>query len=255
MQSVYDVNGLVLWSGEELRLRRQFTENLVASVSSTLKSTNPAWEMIEVEASVLMPRSMISPNYTDADVFVQQTHDEHALELVLRPETTPGSYAAARMFLDSHSGIKPPLCVWQMGKSFRREADQPSKHMRLKEFYQLEFQCIYTENTLNDYHSAVLEPTRKAIENILALPTRLVPSDRLPSYSEITMDIEIWNGDKWMEVASISRRNDFPGVVTFVTKKGEVSYGLKVVEIAIGVDRLIYNYEQRTTLSDMKPPE
>ena len=71
--------------------------------------------------------------------------------LALRPETTPGSYAYAQHLLNTHSGYKPPLCVWQAGKSFRREQDQVTKNMRLKEFWQQEFQCIYSSDTLNDW--------------------------------------------------------------------------------------------------------
>ena len=147
--------------------------------------------------------------------------------------------------MNTHSGIKPPFVVWQVGKSFRREADQVTKNMRLKEFYQQEFQCIYTAETMNDYHAAVLEPVKKMIGEMINLPTRIVKSDRLPSYSEVTMDVEADNGDKWMEICSVSRRNDFPQKAKFTTKKGVVEKELKVLEIAIGLDRCIYNFNQR----------
>lgn len=166
-------------------------------------------------------------------------------QLVLRPETTPSSYVYAQHLLNSHSGVKPPFVVWQTGKSFRREQDQVTKNMRLKEFYQQEFQCIYTADTMNNYHSAVLEPVREMIGEMIGLPTRIVESDRLPSYSEITMDVEVDNGDKWMEVCSISRRTDFPDKARFQTKKGTVEKDLLVLEISIGLDRCIYNFEQR----------
>jgi translation elongation factor EF-1beta len=52
---------------------------------------------------------------------------------------------------------------------------------------------------------------------------KVVNSDRLPSYSESTLDIEI----DGMEVASISYRNDY------VSKK------IKALEIAFGLDRLV----------------
>ena len=201
-------------------------------------------------------------------------------KLVLRPETTPSSYVYARHLLDTHSGIKPPYVVWQTGKSFRREQDQVTKNMRLKEFYQQEFQCIYTTDTKNDYQEAVLEPVRKMIGEMVRLPTRLVESDRLPSYSLRTMDVEVWCPDKqaienapfeiggqhygerpievrppsgyssrgrWMEVCSISKRTDFPGKVQFQTKKGIVEKDLEVLEVAIGLDRCVYNFEQGET--------
>jgi glycyl-tRNA synthetase len=117
--------------------------------------------------------------------------------------------------------------------------------MRLKEFYQQEFQCIYTADTLNDYHAAILEPVRKMLGEVIGLPTRIVESDRLPSYSLKTMDVEVDNGDKWMEVCSISKRTDFPEKAKFQTKKGLVEKDLLVLEVAIGLDRVVYNFEQR----------
>jgi glycyl-tRNA synthetase len=74
------------------------------------------------------------------------------------------------------------------------------------------------------------------------LPTRIVPSDRLPAYSEVTMDVEVNNGDKWMEVCSISRRTDFPIRYRSVNRKQEErEHDVFVLEIAIGLDRCLYN--------------
>lgn len=245
MLSLYHANGLVFWTERAIRLRDRFTEHLAAEVQRALFAANPAWRMLRVDAPLLTPRPMISPNYTNADVWAQQRIGEDAPELVLRPETTPGSYAYARHLLDTHSGLRPPFCVWQAGKSFRREQDQTLKQMRLKEFYQLEFQCLFTDDTKNDYHAALLEPVRRAIAELVCLPSRVVPSDRLPDYASATSDVELDNGEKWMEVASISRRTDFPGRASLPSKAGVVERGLIVVEIAIGLDRLVYNHERR----------
>jgi glycyl-tRNA synthetase len=114
--------------------------------------------------------------------------------------------------------------------------------MRLKEFYQLEFQCAFTDDSKNDYHTALLAPVGKMIGDMTGLETRLVPSDRLPDYSLKTMDVEADTGDKWMEMASISLRKDFPGVVKF---KGSEKK-LLVAEVAIGVDRCVYGFLKRT---------
>ena len=113
--------------------------------------------------------------------------------------------------------------------------------MRLKEFYQQEFQCIYAADTLNDYQEKVLEPVRAFMEKILGKPARLVESDRLPDYSLRTMDVEVDNGDKWMEVCSISKRTDFPQKVKF-NNKTAIEKDMLVLEIAIGLDRCVYNY-------------
>ena len=67
------------------------------------------------------------------------------------------------------------------------------------------------------------------VKNLLKLNTRLVYSDRLPSYSEKTIDIEVFNNEKWMEICSISKRNDF-------------DENHLVLEIAFGLDRLLYNF-------------
>jgi glycyl-tRNA synthetase len=115
--------------------------------------------------------------------------------------------------------------------------------MRLKEFWQLEFQCAFTADSGNDNHAACLEPVRRMIASLIPLPTRIVASDRLPAYSEVTMDIEVDNGNKWMEVCSISRRTDFPQRYRSQPKKGAaVDHDVLVLEIAIGLDRCIYNW-------------
>lgn len=246
----------MFWSQREIRLRRQFEDHFAAELMEILHAENPAWQFIQIDGPLLTPKANINSNYTENDVWNQHRRSivgldendnvtvKHEPELVLRPETTPSSYVYARHLLDTHTGVKPPFVIWQTGKSFRREQDQVTKNMRLKEFYQQEFQCIYTADTMNDYHAAVLEPVRKMIGEMIGKPTRIVESDRLPSYSEITMDVEVDNGDKWMEVCSISRRTDFPGKVRFQAKKKIVEKDLLVLEISIGLDRCVYNFEQ-----------
>lgn len=242
MEVIYDTNGLVFWTEREVRLRETARDFFAAGLTAALLETNPAWRVLMVESPLLTPRELLNVNYTEEDIWVQAPHDDSPTQLALRPETTPGSYAYMQHLLSTHSGVKPPFCVWTAGKSFRREQTQPTKHMRLKEFYQQEFQCVYTADTANDYHTAILEPVRKLIADFIMLPTRLVESDRLPSYSQITMDVEVDNGDKWMEVCSISRRTDFPQKLTFTGKNGIVEKDALVLEVAIGLDRVVYNW-------------
>jgi glycyl-tRNA synthetase len=242
MLSLYDANGLVHWTEREIRLRDNAISYISAEVTYLLRSINPAWDIRRVEAPILTPREMISAAYGPDDVYIQQQLGEHDRELVLRPETTPSTYAYMAHVLAGHERARLPLCVWQAGKSFRREQDQPTRHIRLKEFWQMEFQCAYAADTANDYHAAVLEPVRHMLAAVTRLPTRIVPSDRLPAYSEITMDVEVDNGDKWMEVASISRRTDFPATVTVTGKSGQREVEVRVLEIAIGLDRCVYNW-------------
>jgi glycyl-tRNA synthetase len=80
---------------------------------------------------------------------------------------------------------------------------------------------------------------------MINLPTRLIASNRLPAYSLKTVDVEIKNSDKWMEVCSISLRTDFSEKARFQTKKGVVEKELLVLEIAIGLDRCVYNFLQK----------
>jgi glycyl-tRNA synthetase len=150
--------------------------------------------------------------------------------LVLRPETTMGSYAYARHLLNPHNATKvmPPLVVYQHGKSFRREQDQPTKFMRLKEFYQLEFQILYSPSTKNDYSLSLIPAVKQMIEDMIG-PCHVEDSDRLPSYAEWTKDVIC---DKsGMEVCSMSKRTDYEN--------------MNVIEVAIGSDRCIYNFNQK----------
>ena len=143
--------------------------------------------------------------------------------LCLRAETTPSSYAYAR-------SLKPklPLCIWQSGKSFRRETSDgaTAAKLRFNEFYQLEFQCIYSNTTMADYRYKLIIDIASEIERFTNCKTRIIPSDRLPSYSESTEDIEVLFNGNWREIASCSIRNDY-------------SEDTKVAEIAIGLDRVV----------------
>jgi glycyl-tRNA synthetase len=238
MINLYTTNGLIFWTKQEIKYRNFIRQTFTDEIEAMLRSENRAWHFFEIEAPLLIPRELINPNYTNEDIWVQENNEE---ALVLRPETTPSSYAYACHMLNSNM-ILPPFCIHQTGKSFRREQDQVSKNMRLKEFYQQEFQCIYAADTLNDYQEKVLEPLRAMFEKIIGKTARIVESDRLPSYSLRTMDIEIDNGDKWMEICSISKRTDFPQKVKFQTKSGSIEKEMLVLEIAIGLDRCVYNY-------------
>ena len=46
----------------------------------------------------------------------------------------------------------------------------------------------------------------------------------------------------WMEVAYSSRRTDFRGPVEVVGKTGKGEVEVKVLEIAIGLDRCVYDW-------------
>ncbi|XAZ25431.1 hypothetical protein LVY75_20035 [Sinorhizobium sp. B11] len=249
MLNLFNVNSLVHWEEREINMRDHMVRFFSEEVRTFLRAVNPAWDVRRVEAPALTPRALISDAYTNADIWAQEQLTETEAPLVLRPETTPSTYVYMQHILGNHSRTRLPLCVWQAGRSYRREQEQPTKHMRLKEFWQLEFQCAYTADSGNDYHAAALEPVRRMIAALIPLPTRIVPSDRLPAYSQTTVDVEVDNGDKWMEVCSISRRTDFPERYRTLPKKGPaVEQDVLVLEIAIGLDRCVYNWDLATSL-------
>lgn len=229
MQNIYNRNGIPFWTEKDIITREFLINSFIFSLKNALVKTNPAWSFHRIEAPILTPNELINSNYTEEDVWVQS-----GSELTLRPETTSGSYEYMAHLIE-HYLDKPPFVVWQVGKSFRREQDQPSKNCRFKEFYQMELQCVYTSDTLNDYQSAILEDVKDIFSSLFKNEIRIVPSDRLPSYSLKTIDIEINTGeDNWMELASISVRNDF--------KQKFKNKDLLVLEIAIGIDRCVYNF-------------
>lgn len=223
MESLYEKNGLIFWTQEEIKLRRMFEDYFSAEILASLRKQNAAFQLIQVEAPLLTPRELINKGYTDQDIWAFE-------DVALRPETTMGSYAYAKHILSGYNEIKqrPPVIIYQHGKSFRREQDQSTKHMRLKEFYQLEFQIIFGATTANDYSISLYPDVMKAISNMIG-ECRIEPSDRLPDYSEETMDIVCLKSE--MEVCSMSKRKDLEGY--------------KVIEIAIGTDRCIFNFQNK----------
>lgn len=223
MDSLYEKNGLIFWTQEEIKLRRMLEDYFSAEILSSLRKQNAAFQLIQVEAPLLTPRELINKGYTDDEIYSLG-------DLALRPETTMGSFVYAKHILSGYHEIKqkPPVIIYQHGKSFRKEKDQPTKFMRLKEFYQLEFQIIYGLTTANDYSLKLYPDVLKAISNMIG-ECRIEASDRLPDYSEETTDIICVKSE--MEVCSMSKRKDLEGY--------------KVIEIAVGTDRCIYNFQNK----------
>lgn len=223
MESLYEKNGLIFWTQEEIKLRRMFEDYFSAEILASLRKQNAAFQMIQVEAPLLTPVELINAGYSEKDIYILG-------DIALRPETTMGSFAYAKHILNGYQDIKqkPPVIIFQHGKSFRREQDQSSKFMRLKEFYQLEFQIIFGATTANDYSLKLYPDVLKAISNMIG-ECRIEPSDRLPDYSEETTDIVCVKSE--MEVCSMSKRKDLEGY--------------KVIEVAIGTDRMIYNFKEK----------
>jgi glycyl-tRNA synthetase len=229
MEQLYNVNGLIFWTEREINARRIVEAHLVQAMKDCLKQMNRAWEFLQVEAPILTPAEFVNQNYAATDMFLTPGTAAEQVWLIARPETTMGSYEYAKHLLNPHNEtkVRMPFVVWQHGKSFRREQDQPTKHMRLKEFYQLEFQCIYSPTTGMDYAAKVLPAMGHAISQLCG-DCSVEPSDRTPDYSEQTMDIMGHKGGQKMELCSVSQRKDFEGA--------------KVLEVAVGTDRVMTKF-------------
>lgn len=231
MENLYEKNGLIFWSEEEIQTRSMLQQYFVRQIKSCLRGLNRAFEVFQVEAPLLTPRKLLNKNYTDEQVYaVDRPSAENPIwdNIILRPETTMGSYAYAQHLLSTHKKIRLPICVWQVGKSFRREQDQPTKFMRLKEFYQLEFQVLYSSSTMNDYSETLMPATAQMIAMMLGECSR-EPSDRVPDYAEWTWDV-VCGG---MELCSMSLRKDYP------------DDDVKNFEIAIGLDRCVCKFLEK----------
>lgn len=233
MDTLYNRNGLIFWTEREINIRQMLVNFFVGEMKTVLRNENRAFEFMQVEAPILTPFEFVNKNYTNDDYFSfdDKGHCPTAVagsKTILRPETTMGSYCYAKwLFEHTETKIRKPLCVWQHGKSFRREQDQVTKNMRLKEFYQLEFQCIYGLTTANDYSKAVIPVVQQMLTEMVG-PCYTEASDRLPDYSSETVDV-IFTANN-MELCSISKRTDFPDA--------------HVLEVAIGTDRCVYNFTQ-----------
>lgn len=223
MKKIYEVNGLPFFDSAWIRDRNYISTVLTDSMTDLLCGVNKSWQFHQIEAPCLIPRELVSTEYTDDDIHITQ-------DLYLKPETTSSSYQYLSHLIE-HQQTQPPVCIWQASKSFRRENDQVSTNVRLKEFYQQEFQCIVTDGTLFDYHE-LAGPLAKVVRALTGLEARVVDSDRLPTYSQKTVDIEVKTPHKWLEVCSISKRNDVPA-----DWKGKQLYNF---EFAFGLDRLAY---------------
>ena len=230
-EAYYNIESLRFYNENEIQLREMMVTRLSSVVQRTLSEVNGAWKFYRVEGPLLTPRNFVGDSYDEDDIFMTQVEKAGA-KLVLRPETTMSSYMFARK---KYAAKKFPLCVWQIGKSFRVEKSDgaTAAKLRFNEFYQLEFQCIYSVGTKADYRKYLMDAVSKEISMFLRSEVmRVIPSDRLPAYSESTLDIETKFKKEWKEIASCSIRTDF-------------SEDTRVCEIAIGIDRLIEIYNEK----------
>ena len=214
----HNIGGMRFWSEEEIERRDAFTSLAAGTVRRALSMVNPAFRTFRVEGPCLTPRDFVSDAYSDDDLFTTNMCKAGRV-IVLRGETTASTYAWSRV-----SGERLPVCFWQVGKSFRTETNDGASaaKLRFNEFWQQEFQVIYRVGTKADYRGALI----RSLDALWRCDTRIIDSDRLPSYSRSTIDIEVPFNGAWKEIASCSIRADYAPSV-------------EVCEIAIGLDRVI----------------
>lgn len=206
-------NATVAWDEREIEEREALIRTIPALLRSAWNALNPAIAWHRVETPILTPAAEL------------QGHIEQQFELLetsrgyLRPETTAGTIAAFHaMYPQVQQRMKRlPVCVWQVGKSFRDEAKGETMRvgkLRLREFWQMEFQLFTASNTAAKYIDTALAAlcARHGGEIIVAAD--------LPHYSRRTLDWEMGG----LEVAGCSERTDWPDGV--------------IHEVAIGLDRL-----------------
>lgn len=207
-------NATVMWTETEIEERDALIRLIAATLRDAWTGLNAAVSFHRVETPILTPADHL------------QGHVEAKFELLatsrgfLRPETTAGTFAAlALMFPQEAQMMKRlPICLWQAGKSFRDETHgetMRASKLRLREFWQQEFQLFTRADTRADYLMA----------GLTALTARfggeIVTAGDLPHYSRRTLD---WHMDG-LEVAGFSERTDWP-------------HGI-VHEAAVGLDRLV----------------
>src|ERR1044072_41824 len=184
MRNLYEYNGLVFYDETDINAREYLIHTVSSEIIASLSKGNKAFVSKRIEAPCLIPCHFISDEYDLKDIYMA------SLDLSLRPETTASSYN----FLKSNLGpLSPPVCIWQAAKSFRKEQDKTFKNIRFKEFYQLEFQCIYSEGTHFDWYPYLIDVVFQLFVNLLSVEGTvesivIEESDRLPSYSLKTTD-------------------------------------------------------------------
>lgn len=219
-------NSTVMWDELEIIKRESLIREIPIIINDAWYGLNPAVHMRRCETPCLVPGKELK-SHIENKFQLMKLHKEGKIEFIdndvyLRPETTSGTYEYLRALFpqSTHLNKRFPYCLWQAGISFRDEENSEgmrASKLRLRQFWQLEFQLFTSPGTMAPYLTVALD---SLIANYGGESIRIDDID-LPHYSEMTLDWEI----KGIEVASLSCRKDW-------------QYG-KVFEVAIGLDRLI----------------
>lgn len=213
MKTCY-TNATVMWNEQEIVRRENLIREIPLLLNNTWRDLNSAVKMERVETPILTPANKL------------QSHIDVGFDLIsagergyLRPETTAGTYEAFNLKFPAEKIKKSlPYCLWQVGLSFRDEANAETMRaskLRLVQFYQMEFQLFASDGSKAPY----IESALQALVDMYG--GEIVVADELPHYSEKTLD---WNIGE-LEVAGCSIRKDWEHGTVF--------------EVAIGLDRLV----------------
>ena len=207
-------NATVSWNEQEITRRENLIREIPVLLLNAWRDLNPVVQMERCETPILVPASVL------------QSHIDVGFELInagprgyLRPETTKGTYEVFKdKFTPAQLKKRLPYCMWQVGCSFRDEANPDTMRvskLRLVQFYQMEFQLFVSHGTKAPYLITALDALTNVFGGSIDAPLDL------PHYSMQTLD---WMIDD-LEVAGCSVRTDW-------------EHGL-VYEVAIGLDRLV----------------
>lgn len=204
-----------MWNELEITRRESLIREIPLLLQSTWQELNPAVRMERCETPILTPPEFLSSHLSAGFNLIGPCGERG----YLRSETTAGTYEAMRMrFSEAQLKKRLPFCLWQVGLSFRDEANPDTMRaskLRLVQFYQMEFQLFASSNSQAPYLESALEAL------IAVYGGAMVAPGDLPHYSTKTLDWHIND----LEVAGCSIRKDW-------------SHGL-VFEVAIGLDRLV----------------
>jgi glycyl-tRNA synthetase len=209
-------HGLVVYDEYDIELREHVINSFTIKIKQILTEINPAIKMVRVETPITTPKEYLQ-SHIETNFELNKT-DEH----YLRPETTRGTFECLKLMYPNSGQLrkKLPVCIWQAGKSFRNEQNRPFGELRFKEFYQLEYQLVYPENTKVDYLNIFVSQFVIYLEKVFNYRGVFAESqEKLPHYSKRTTDIYLDNH----EIIGISDRIDFD---------------YPVMEIACGLDRV-----------------
>ena len=213
-------NATVAWSEVEITRRECLIREIPAQLLDAWRTLNPAVQMERCETPILTPGDYLR-GHVEAGFELVAYEFGNGTRGYLRPETTVGTFEAfAQRFPEETTRRKRmPYCMWQVGCSFRSEKNTETMRaskLRLRQFYQMEFQLFASVGSKAPY-------LETALDRLVSLygGCYCAPDGDLPHYSEKTLD---WHIDD-LEVAGCSIRRDWPGGMVF--------------EIAIGLDRLV----------------